>query len=128
MATEAEETTQATEAATEAPTEAPTDPYACGEKLKWDYADGVLTIFGEGEMDDFSEGAPWAEHKADIKKVVLSGEISYDVECNPLHGPRVQAIIEKLESGLSTPKLTYVEESAFDASILTKEMIDSRGY
>ena len=60
--------------------------------------------------------------------MVLSGEIAYDVECNPLHGPRVQAIIEKLESGLSTPKLTYVEESAFDASILTKEMIDSRGY
>ena len=60
--------------------------------------------------------------------MVLSGEIAYDVECNPLHGPRVQAIIEKLESGLSTPKLTYVEESAFDASVLTKEMIDSRGY
>ena len=26
--------------------------------------------------------------------LILSGEISYDVECNPLHGPRVRAVIE----------------------------------
>ncbi len=61
-------------------------------------------------------------------EMVLSGEIAYDVECNPLHGPRVQAIIEKLEAGNATPKLTYVEESAFDAAAITPEMLDSRGY
>ena len=29
----------------------------------------------------------------------LSGKITLDTECNPLHGPRVQEIIEKLEAG-----------------------------
>lgn len=61
-------------------------------------------------------------------EMVLSGEIAYDVECNPLHGPRVQAIIEKLEKNAATPKLTYVEESAFDIDNTSREMIESRGY
>lgn len=61
-------------------------------------------------------------------EMVLSGEIAYDVECNPLHGPRVKAIIEKLEANGATPKLTYVEESAFDAENTTRELIESRGY
>lgn len=61
-------------------------------------------------------------------EMVLQGEIAYDVECNPLHGPRVQAIIEKLESGAATPKLTYVEESAFDAENTSPEILESRGY
>lgn len=61
-------------------------------------------------------------------EMVMAGEISYDVECNPLHGPRVQAIIEKLEAGGKPPKLTYVEESAFDAETITQEVMDQRGY
>jgi len=61
-------------------------------------------------------------------EMVMQGEISYDVECNPLHGPRVQAIIEKLEAGGKPPKLTYVEESAFDAATITREIMDGRGY
>ena len=61
-------------------------------------------------------------------ELVISGEISYDVECNPLHGPRVESIIQKLESGLSSPKLTYVEETAFDAKSITPALLDSRGY
>ncbi len=58
----------------------------------------------------------------------LAGEISYNVECNPLHGPRVQAIIEQLEAGESPQKFTYVEETAFDAQTITQAIIDSRGY
>ena len=60
--------------------------------------------------------------------MVLDGEINYDVECNPLHGPRVQAIIEQLENGETPLKFTYVEETSFDASNLTEELIESRGY
>ena len=60
--------------------------------------------------------------------MILSGEISYDVECNPLHGPRVRAIIEQLEQGETPPKFTYVEETAFDREMLTEALIDSRGY
>ena len=61
-------------------------------------------------------------------ELVMSGEISYDVECNPLHGPRVEAIIQKLESGYVPPKLTYVGETAFDTETITQEILDGRGY
>ena len=67
-----------------------------------------------------------ASHRA--LELVMAGEISFDVECNPLHGPRVQAIIEKLEAGGKPPKLTYVEESTFDAATITREIMDGRGY
>lgn len=61
-------------------------------------------------------------------EMLKDGTINYDVECNPLHGPRVQTLIEQLESNEPFSKYTYVEESAFDASGLTEEMIRSRGY
>ena len=61
-------------------------------------------------------------------EMVMNGEISFDVECNPLHGPRVQAVIAQLEAGQTPPKFTFVEESSFDASRVTQELIDSRGY
>ena len=60
--------------------------------------------------------------------MVLSGEINLDVECNPLHGPRVRSIIEQLEQGNLPEKYTYVEETWFDASNLTEEIIAARGY
>lgn len=61
-------------------------------------------------------------------EMVMAGEISYDVECNPLHGPRVKAIIEKLEAGGKPAKFTFVEETSFEASTTTQKIIDSRGY
>ncbi len=60
--------------------------------------------------------------------MILEGEISYDVECNPLHGPRVRAIIEQLEKGETPPKYTFVEETAFERSGLKEETIRVRGY
>ena len=60
--------------------------------------------------------------------MILSGEINLDVECNPLHGPRVRAIIEQLSRGETPPKYTYVEETSFDADTLTEQVIGSRGY
>ncbi len=60
--------------------------------------------------------------------MILSGEISYDVECNPLHGPRVRALIEQLRAGKTPPKYTFVEETAFSKDNLTEEIISSRGY
>lgn len=60
--------------------------------------------------------------------MILDGEISLDVECNPLHGPRVQSIIEQLQKGETPPKFTFVEETCFDADTLTEETIAGRGY
>lgn len=58
----------------------------------------------------------------------LAGNINYNVECNPLHGPRVADIIKLLESGGTPDKLSYVEESAFDAKTMTQAILDARAY
>lgn len=62
--------------ATEDTVETHTD-YFCGEDMTWKFADGILTITGSGEMDDFEDEAPWAAYKKEIKSVILSGGITY---------------------------------------------------
>ena len=59
----------------------------------------------------------------------LSGEITCDTECNPLHGPRVEEIIQKLEAGEDVDKQAYVDEVAFAADdTVTKVTIDGTDY
>lgn len=74
----------------------------------------------------------------------LSGKITLNTECNPLHGPRVEEIIKALEGGQTVDKLKYVDEVAFsfDASVksvgidgtdypvtqLTQDILDKRAY
>lgn len=58
----------------------------------------------------------------------LNGRIDLDVECNPLHGPRVENIIQQLERGETPEKYSYVEETYFDAKNLTAELIAERAY
>ncbi len=61
-------------------------------------------------------------------RLVLEGSISLDVECNPMHGPRVRAIIEQLKRGEVPPKYTYVEETFFTSGTLAEETVAQRGY
>lgn len=49
----------------------------------------------------------------DARKYVTEDKISCIAECNPLHGPRVKGIIEKLEKGQEPPKLSYVVEDLY---------------
>ena len=49
----------------------------------------------------------------EAKKLVKDGKISCIAECNPMHGPRVRAIIEKLQNGENLPKLQYVNEEMY---------------
>ncbi|MDR2488814.1 MAG: ABC transporter substrate-binding protein [Desulfovibrio sp.] len=58
----------------------------------------------------------------------LAGNISYNVECNPLHGPRVEKIIRELQNGGKPHKIAYVDETAFDAATISKADIDARAY
>ncbi len=74
----------------------------------------------------------------------ISGKITLDTECNPLHGPRVQEIIEKLEAGEEVDKQAYVDEEMFAAddtvtsikvddadyevTTITQDIIDGRAY
>ena len=59
------------------PTNAERAPGYCGEAILWAFSDGTLTLTGTGLMDDFPEGAPWEEHKAEIETVIISGGITY---------------------------------------------------
>ncbi len=44
---------------------------------------------------------------------VADGEISCVAECNPLHGPWVEEIIQMMEMGKTPPKYTYVDEGMY---------------
>lgn len=61
-------------------------------------------------------------------KLVLEGKFNLDVECNPLHGPRIVELINKLEAGETVEKNAYVKEEVFDCDTITKEIVDARQY
>lgn len=54
------------------------DSNKCGENLTWEFADGILTISGTGDMYDYSEDylAPWNEHCLEITNVTISGGVT----------------------------------------------------
>ena len=54
------------------------DGNKCGENLTWEFADGILTISGTGDMYDYSEDylAPWSEHCLEITNVTISGGVT----------------------------------------------------
>lgn len=54
--------------------------------------------------------------KRDAMSYALKGKIACIAECNPLHGPRVQTIIEALEAGEQPEKFQYVDEEIFSAN------------
>ena len=60
-------------------------------------------------------------------EAMIAGDIDVDVECNPLHGPRVEKIIKAIESGEKVDKIAYVEEDTFYAKD-AKEIIGKRAY
>ena len=53
---------------------------------------------------------------------MIAGELNCAVECNPLHGPRIAEIIQKLEKGEKVEKIQYVVESVFDQANAAKEL------
>lgn len=50
---------------------------------------------------------------AKSKELVAEDKISCIAECNPLHGPRVRAIIESLQDGKTPPKHSNVSEELY---------------
>lgn len=64
-------------------------------------------------------------------ELMIEGKINVAVECNPLHGPRVEEIIEMLESGKvpgeDFDKVQYVDEDVFPAET-AEDYIDEREY
>lgn len=60
-------------------------------------------------------------------EAMIAGDMNVSVECNPLHGPRVEEIIRKLEKGEEVEKVQYVDEGVFPAET-AKDYIDTRLY
>lgn len=58
---------------------------------------------------------------------MIAGDMNVSVECNPLHGPRVAEIIQKLEAGESVDKIQYVDELVYPAETAA-EIIGTRAY
>jgi simple sugar transport system substrate-binding protein len=52
-----------------------------------------------------------------------AGLINVDIECNPLQGPLIAEIIERLEKGEQVDKVSYVEEKVFEAENASKDRI-----
>ena len=59
---------------------------------------------------------------------VLAGEFNLDVECNPLHGPRIVQLINDLQAGNAVAKDAYVSEEMFDCDTITQAVVDARSY
>ena len=58
----------------------------------------------------------------------MAGKIDLCVECNPLHGPRVDELIRQHQAGEKIPKQIFVEETVFTPDIVTEELIRTRLY
>ena len=58
----------------------------------------------------------------------MAGKIDLCVECNPLHGPRVDELIRQHQSGEKIPKQIFVEETVFTPDTVTEALIGSRLY
>lgn len=90
---------------------------AAGKKAGLDIANGEIMIVS---FDGVNE---------DAMNYVLEGKIACIAECNPLHGPRVQAIIEQLEAGEEPDKFSYVDEQIFSADETVKRLpVDDKSY
>ena len=57
------------------------------------------------------------------------GKISCIAECNPLHGPRVEALIKTLEAGNTPDKFNYVDEKIYSSITEVKSItVDGKNY
>lgn len=89
-----------------------------------DAMDAVGITYGkEGAVKVIAFDAnKWALEK------VLAGEFNLDVECNPLHGPRIVQLINDLKANKPVEKNAYVVEEMFDTATITQAIVDGRSY
>ena len=50
-----------------------------------------------------------------------AGLINVDIECNPLQGPIIAEIIERLEKGEKVDKISYVDGKVFEAETASSD-------
>lgn len=64
----------------------------------------------------------------DAFQAMLDKKLNCSVECNPLLGPQLFDVIEKLRRGESVPKRIVTEEGVFEQSQVTPEVLAGRQY
>ena len=90
---------------------------AAGKTVGSDISNGEIMVLA---FDGINEEAV---------EYLKEGKITCIAECNPLHGPRVKAIIDQLEAGRVPGKFNYVEEGFFSAdTTVTSLVIDGQVY
>lgn len=103
------------------------DDNKCGENLTWEFADGILTISGTGDMYDYSSAdpAPWSAKNNDISEItVLDGVTS--IGDNAFHSCCAESI------DLQCTSLVSIGKNAFSrctmlTSIFIPESVQSIG-
>ncbi len=76
---------------------------AAGKRVGPDIANGEIMVVSFDGIN------------TDAQQYLKEGKISCIAECNPLHGPRVQALIKTLEAGETPEKYNYVKETLFSS-------------
>ncbi len=61
-------------------------------------------------------------------QLCFEGKINLCVECNPLHGPLVEELIQKYRNGEDILKTVYISEAVYTKENLTQDFIDQRTY
>ena len=56
-------------------------------------------------------------------KSMIAGDMNVSVECNPLHGPRVAELVDKIMNGEEVEKIQYVEESVYAADTAKEDLL-----
>jgi simple sugar transport system substrate-binding protein len=64
----------------------------------------------------------------DAFQAMSEGKINCSVECNPLLGPQLFDVVEKLRRAESVPKRIQTQEGVFDQSQVTPEVLKARRY
>ncbi|MEK6704042.1 MAG: ABC transporter substrate-binding protein [Planctomycetota bacterium] len=64
----------------------------------------------------------------DAFAAMLEGKLNCSVECNPLLGPQLFDVLEKLRKGESVPRRIETAEGVFDQSQVTAEVLKARKY
>ncbi len=88
----------------------------CGDNLNWTLEDGVLTISGTGEMEDYSYGdAPWYTDQENIISIVIKDGVTSIADY-------AFYICENLESVTIPSSVTSIGRGAFSLCISLTEI------
>lgn len=103
------------------------DDNKCGENLTWEFADGILTISGTGDMYDYSSAdpAPWSAKNSDICEITVGDGVT-SIGDNAFHSCCAESI------DLQCTSLVSIGKNAFSrctmlTSIFIPESVQSIG-